>query len=72
MEKVGLVKKVKVSKEKVFKVIMTKKGKDRYQSVTRDSIEMVFSSLSAVDKRKLRFVFKSVAEKGTWLARFRL
>jgi len=53
MGKVGLVKKVKVSKEKVFKVIMTKKGKDRYASVTRESIEMVFSSLSAADKRKL-------------------
>jgi DNA-binding MarR family transcriptional regulator len=53
MEKAGLVKKVKVSKEKVFKVIMTKKGKDRYEGVTRESIEMIFSSLSAADKRKL-------------------
>jgi DNA-binding MarR family transcriptional regulator len=53
MEKTGLVKKVKIPKNKVYKVVMTKKGKDIYERVTRESIEMVFSSLSPADKRKL-------------------
>jgi hypothetical protein len=63
MEKVGLVKKVKVPKEKVFKVIMTKKGKDRFERVTRESIEMVFSSLSAADKRKFVLYLNQLQKK---------
>lgn len=63
MEKVELVKKVKVSKEKVFKVIMTKKGKVRYEGVTRNSIEMIFSSLSAADKRKLALYLNQLQKK---------
>jgi DNA-binding MarR family transcriptional regulator len=63
MEKAGLVKKVKVPKDKVFKVIMTKKGKDRYSRVTRKSLEMVFSSLSTADKRKLTLYLNQLQKK---------
>jgi len=52
MEKTGLLKKTKIPNNKVYKVVMTKKGKDSYAKVTRESIEMVFSSLSLADKRK--------------------
>ena len=63
MEKAGLVKKVKVPKDKVFKVVMTKKGKDRYSRVTRKSLEMVFSSLSTADKRKLTLYLNQLQKK---------
>jgi DNA-binding MarR family transcriptional regulator len=63
MEKAGLVRKVKVPKEKVYKVTMTKMGKDRYEGVTRDSIEMVFSSLSAADKQKLASYLNQLHKK---------
>ena len=63
MEKAGLVRKVKVSGEKVFKVIMTKKGKDRYDIVTRESIEMIFSSLSAAEKRQLASYLSKLQKK---------
>ncbi len=63
MEKAGLVKKVKVSRDKVFKVTMTKKGKDRYDNVTRESIEMIFSSLSAADKRKFVLYLNQLQKK---------
>ena len=54
MEKVGLVKKVKVPNKKGYKVIITNKGRERYQKVTIKSIEMIFDSLSAADRRKLQ------------------
>jgi DNA-binding MarR family transcriptional regulator len=63
MEKVGLVKKVKVPREKVYKVIMTKKGKERYAKVTRHSIEMVFSALSAEDKRQFVIYLNRLQKK---------
>ena len=67
MEKAGLVKKVKVSKDKIFKVVMTKKGKDRYEKVTRESIEMVFSSLSSGDKRKLTLYLNQLQKRASSL-----
>ena len=63
MEKVGLVKKVKVPREKVYKVIMTKKGKERYEQVTRNSIEMIFSALSAADKRQFVIYLNRLQKK---------
>ena len=63
MEKVGLLKKVKVNKEKVFKVIVTKKGKERYESVPQESIEMVFSTLSTADKRKFGLYLNKLQKK---------
>ena len=53
MIKVGLVRKVKNSKDKIIRIAMTKKGETRYGRLTRDSIEMVFSSLT--QEEKLRF-----------------
>jgi DNA-binding MarR family transcriptional regulator len=67
MEKAGLVKKVKDSKEKVYKVIMTKKGKDRYANVTRKSIEMIFSSLTAKDKRNLVLCLNKLQKQASGL-----
>lgn len=63
MEKTGLVKKVKIPKNKVYKVVMTKKGKDIYERVTRESIEMVFSSLSPADKRKLALYLNQLQKR---------
>jgi DNA-binding MarR family transcriptional regulator len=53
MEKAGLIKKEKVPHKKVFKVTVTKKGRDIYQKVTRKSIEAIFDFLSTAEKRQL-------------------
>jgi DNA-binding MarR family transcriptional regulator len=63
MENAGLVRKVKDPKEKVYKVVMTKKGKNRYAGVTRESIEMIFSSLSAAEKSKLVSLLNELHDK---------
>jgi DNA-binding MarR family transcriptional regulator len=63
MENAGLVRKVKDAREKVYKVVMTKKGRDRYAGVTRESIEMIFSSLSATEKYKLVSMLNELQEK---------
>jgi DNA-binding MarR family transcriptional regulator len=67
MEKTGLLKKTKVHKNKVYKIIITKKGKDIYEKVTRESIEMVFSSLSSEDKRKLTSCLIQLQERANSL-----
>jgi DNA-binding MarR family transcriptional regulator len=63
MVKAGLVKKIKAPNNRGFKVTITKKGHDRYQQVTRKSIEMIFSSLSTADKRKLAVSLNQVQNK---------
>ncbi len=67
MENAGLVKKVKESREKVYKVVMTKKGRDRYSGVTRESIEMIFSSLTAAQKRQLASCLNNLQKKARGL-----
>jgi DNA-binding MarR family transcriptional regulator len=44
-------------------LVMTKKGKDIYERVTRESIEMVFSSLSPADKRKLALYLNQLQKR---------
>jgi DNA-binding MarR family transcriptional regulator len=53
MEKQGLVKKIKSSKSKEYRIYITEKGKDIYQKATTDSLEATFSALSEDDKQKL-------------------
>ena len=53
MCKDGLVRKVKEPKGKMFRVSITKRGRNRYEKLTRDSVEMIFSALSSEDRQKL-------------------
>jgi DNA-binding MarR family transcriptional regulator len=53
MEKQGLVKKTKSPKSKEYRIMITDKGKEMYQKVTRKSLEATFCALSADDQQKL-------------------
>jgi DNA-binding MarR family transcriptional regulator len=52
MIKVGLLKKTKTPKDRVFKIVMTSKAQNKYDKLRRDSIEMIFSSLKTEDRSK--------------------
>ena len=53
MVKAGLVKKVKSPKDKAFKIVMTRKGEEKYSKLTRESIDMTLAALSPADKERL-------------------
>jgi DNA-binding MarR family transcriptional regulator len=53
MVEAGLVKKVKSSREKVFRVVMTRKGEEKYNKLTRESIDLIFSVLQPEAKVRL-------------------
>ncbi len=63
MTKEGLLKKVKYPGDRAYTVLITKKGKDRYSKLTRESIEMVFSSLSDKDRQKLFLILNKILNK---------
>jgi DNA-binding MarR family transcriptional regulator len=60
MQKRGLVKKIKYPKQKELEIEITKKGKDLQESITTDTIEQVFSSLSADEIQKLTDCLKTL------------
>ncbi|MFH1646071.1 MAG: MarR family winged helix-turn-helix transcriptional regulator [Chloroflexota bacterium] len=51
MCKEGLVRKEKDPAGRGFRIFVTKKGKDKYARVTKNSVEMIFSSLSPAEKK---------------------
>lgn len=53
MCKDGLVRKEKNRAGKGFRIFITKKGRDKYAKVTRNSIKMIFSSMPSSDRQKL-------------------
>jgi DNA-binding MarR family transcriptional regulator len=53
MEKQGLVTKVKYPKNKEYKIYISDKGRQVYQTATIKSLEATFSALSAEDQQKL-------------------
>ena len=53
MEKQGLVTKVKYPKNKEYKIFITDKGRQVYNTATIKSLEATFSALSAEDQQKL-------------------
>ena len=53
MIKRGLIKKVKHTGEKGTKIAITEKGKETYNNITKQSIKMIFSTLSAEDKQNM-------------------
>jgi DNA-binding MarR family transcriptional regulator len=63
MIKEGLLKKVKYPGERTFTVLTTKKGKDKYSKLTRVSVDMIFSSLSAEERRKLFSLLSHLLDK---------
>ncbi len=67
MERNGLVKKVKEPGEDRIQVILTDKGQQIYSQITWRSIEMVFSSLSAEEKRSLQSNLKKLRSKARGL-----
>jgi DNA-binding MarR family transcriptional regulator len=50
MTKAGLVKKIKYSDKKKFEISVTEKGFEIYNKITRNSIKMIFSSLSTAEQ----------------------
>ena len=63
MIKEGILKKVKYPGDRTFTVLTTKKGQDRYNKLTRDSIDMIFSSLSAVERQKLTSLLRQLLDR---------
>jgi DNA-binding MarR family transcriptional regulator len=63
MTKEGLLKKVKYPGDRAYTVLITKKGKDRYSKLTRDSIEMIFSTLSDTERKKLYSILHKVLDR---------
>ncbi|MGD9142602.1 MAG: MarR family transcriptional regulator [Dehalococcoidia bacterium] len=53
MVKDGLVHKEKDPAGKGFLICITRKGRDKYRKVTRESMEMIFSSLSSDEVKQL-------------------
>jgi DNA-binding MarR family transcriptional regulator len=53
MSKDGLVEKEKYPNGKGFRINITKKGSEKYQKVTKDSVKMIFSSLSPDERQQL-------------------
>jgi DNA-binding MarR family transcriptional regulator len=51
MTRAGLLKKVKYSDNKKFQISVTEKGYEMYGKVTRNSINMIFSSLPPADQK---------------------
>lgn len=53
MCKEGLVSKVKEPGSKGFRIFITEGGKEKYARVTKDSVKMIFSSLTPSERRNL-------------------
>ncbi len=60
MTKDGLVEKERESAGKGFRIYITKKGKEKYRKVTKDSVEMIFSSLSPEERQRLAQYLKKL------------
>jgi DNA-binding MarR family transcriptional regulator len=70
MEKQGLVRKVKYSKIKEYRIFITDKGREMHQSTTLDSLESIFSALSAEDQQKLSQYLKLLLMRSLTLQGF--
>jgi DNA-binding MarR family transcriptional regulator len=53
MEKLGLVKKSKMTRSKEYRIFITEKGKDIFRKTTMNTLEDTFSALSKDDQQKL-------------------
>lgn len=63
MEKLGLVAKDKSPQDRKYLVTVTDKGRGIYEKVTRNSIRMSFSDLSAEDKQKFLAYLTHIIKK---------
>ncbi|MBI2851229.1 MAG: MarR family transcriptional regulator [Chloroflexi bacterium] len=64
MAKHGLVEKKRSATDgRKYRIVMTKKGGELFQNVTRESITMAFSPLSIEDKRELSSLLKRLLTK---------
>jgi DNA-binding MarR family transcriptional regulator len=63
MAKKGMVKKVKHPKNSKLEIIITPKGQQLYEKVTRTSVEMIFTTLSPEDKQRFAGYLKQVRSR---------
>jgi DNA-binding MarR family transcriptional regulator len=63
MEKIGLVAKVKVKNSRKYQVIITPKGLKLYHTMPFDSVNSVFSALSAEEKESLKELLMKLEKK---------
>lgn len=63
MEKLGLVKKEKLTSDRKFLITITPRGKDIYEKATYNSIRLAFSDLSNEDRKKFLSYLKHVLDK---------
>jgi DNA-binding MarR family transcriptional regulator len=70
MEKQGLVKKVKYPKSKEYRIFITDKGRELHYSTPLNSLENIFSALSAEDQQKLSQYLKLLLMRSLTLQGF--
>jgi DNA-binding MarR family transcriptional regulator len=63
MTREGLLKKVKYPGDRAYTIHWTKKGKDAYGKLTRESIEMIFSTLTDKERQKLYSILHKVLDR---------
>ncbi len=67
MVKSGLVIKTKSPNEKMYRILMTPEGEKQYNSITTDSIEMIFDSLTDKTKREFAGLLLSLYSEASGL-----
>jgi DNA-binding MarR family transcriptional regulator len=60
--KQGLVKKQKSAQDRKYIIVMTPKGKSKFEKITKASIEMAFSGLSVKDKQKMGSYLETIID----------
>ena len=63
MDRLGLVKKIKEPESNKITVILTDTGRELYSHTTNKSITMIFSALSAKEKKEFQFDLKKLRSK---------